>query len=552
MRAWVSKFLFLLLKARDYVFFSQASIIQKYIYKEVFQPFIVAFIFFVSLFLTSALRNNLGELFSKKIPIVHIAYFLFNIIIEQIPNAIPPVTLFASILAANRLSNDHELTALRAVGFSELRIYSIFFKIGIFLCAIYAIFCFFISPMQINKRRTFTEWLATYQSIAFLKPGSFFNKENSGGEQTDVYVVRKKGKILQDLYIHNWNIDMSKEGNITEWDDKPVNIGQSQTKQIIFARTGELIARKESSIKNETTENIEKNIYTLPPFLRNKSLFDLSFLFSISIDTNSKEKKFLRLEKGYMIEFKDEGTKGTSYSITDFRNGLLDFTLKPAPRGIGYISIAQIALSITQMYHFLTHIDKGGLIFDPSLMQGLGQGSKINYIELPSALRTKEIEKNIKEISSLSNVEVSKKYNFYIPANVKTSEERMRHIQWVLSITNDLAAHKIEFLYFLNRRISSTLGIILFTLIAFPLGVMNKRSGRGSSFVTALIIYAIYSSLALYENSQMYKKINLPILRAWLPDGVMLLMMCVILNLPKEGYTQLRLKFGIKLWNYFR
>ena len=500
----------------------------------------VALVFFVSLFLTSALRYTLGELFSKNISLIHIVYFIFNLIIEQIPFAIPIVSLFSGILASNRLSSDQELMALRAVGVSEFKIYGIFLKMGLFLFLILALFSFYISPLQIRQRRAISEWLATYQSVAFVKPGSFFNKSDSRGDHTDLYVVEKEKNTFKDIFLHHWLIDDSKVSLIDTWNDDKINVGQSQTKQIIFAKKGKLIAKpKDSSntnFKKELSKQIKFGSSHIPMELQKRDLFDLSYLSDLpNLEIDQKVQKYLRLENGYIIEINNN----KKYTLTSFHNGVLDFALNPPPKSLNYISITQQVLTLFELLKVYLYLDRGGLIFDPSFLAGLGSGPIHQYIELPKLNYLNEIEKNLDNLSKLSNFDIYKKYNFYIPINIENSESRLNHLKYIINVTKDIANHKTEFIYTFYRRICEALSVFIFLLIAYPLGTISKRSGRGSSFALALIVYVVYSSLVFYLSVQVPKNIYSPFILATSPILLVFICALIIIHLPQEGFTQL-------------
>ena len=111
--------------------FSFSKLLDRYILIEILRPFFIFLFFFFFIFITTALRDSLGDLIAKDFSLKYILLFFFSIIVEQLPIAIPIASLFAAILAANRLSNDLELIAMRSLGMSYARLYFSFLFSGI-------------------------------------------------------------------------------------------------------------------------------------------------------------------------------------------------------------------------------------------------------------------------------------------------------------------------------------------------------------------------------------------------------------------------------------
>ena len=280
--------------------FSFSKLLDRYILIEILRPFFIFLFFFIAIFITTALRDSLGDLIAKDISIKYILLFFFSIIVEQLPIAIPIASLFAAILAANRLSNDLELIAMRSLGMSYARLYFSFLFSGIILCFFMAGITFYFAPLQGRERNIISERLANYESIAFIKNGSFFNKLVGIGDHVDIYAKNKMDSIFQNIYIHKWNITRT----------------LSASRQIIFATKGELIERNHSSFrlgnipvnipapelkkeKNSSLFDITASSTAsgaangLAKSLRDKDIFDISFLSLVSkTKTNNKYLKY--------------------------------------------------------------------------------------------------------------------------------------------------------------------------------------------------------------------------------------------------------------------
>ena len=296
-----------------------------YIIREVLRPFAVTCFFFMAIFISTILREFLGDLIVKDISFFHILNFMGNALLERLPNTIPIISLFSALLASNRLSSDLELVAMRSVGISYLRIYCCFLVTGFFIVLIMAFLNFYVKPKKAYERRILSEWLHTYYSISFVSPGRFLNRWPKMGDQIDVYANSKEASILKKLYIHFWNIDSSLPSTVIQGNKSKYSVGFSRTQKIIFSKEGELIeVEKNRKIPLDLSAR-EGMPRELPKGLANRDLFDLTFVNVLKpLDHSANRKRYLRLKNGFLLNF---SKKRDQVEIVDFSNGWIDYSI---------------------------------------------------------------------------------------------------------------------------------------------------------------------------------------------------------------------------------
>ena len=520
--------------------FTFLKILDRYIIAEVLRLFFTALLFFISLFISVALRESLGNLLAKNIDTKIVLLFFISAIIEQLPVILPPATLFASLLAVRRLSNDQELIAMRSLGMGYGRIYRSFASLGLLLCLCMMLFSFYLAPLNAQYSRALIAGLHLYESLAFVRAGRFFNRPVWSGNHIDIYAKNRDASVLKKVYIHRWNMDPSQGSKTIPYRGKERRVGASQTLQIIFAEKGEVIQKpradpllieegtqsKEANKKgNEKAEQErvkpENKAVKLPEGLAGRDLTDLSFVSILpKIQDERDTQKYIRLEKGFMLQFDLERAK---IQTSNFRQGLMDYSLSAPPRTQGYFGISPHTFTLGQLIAVYYKFNRGGLVIDPFTVYGGREPRAQNYIEIPRKELLPLLKQNSLALSNLSTEEIYRKYGLYISAKENTPAKRQFHFNYLYKLGSHLLEKQPELLFLIHQRISLTFSILLFLLIAFPLGISSKRSGKGASFSLALFVYAFYSILDRALDLTFKKGELHPALAAWLPELALLI-----------------------------
>lgn len=179
------------------------STINKYIFLEVFNSFIVAFLFFFFIFVVNVLLLKAEDIFSKNVPFEDV----FLIILYSIPKymifTIPFGTLVGSLMAMGRLNADNEILALRASGISIFRIFLPILVLGFMLSIIAFAFNDYFVPLGNIHFKTLIKKITLSNPGIELEPYTIKKYENTSIITGDV-----KDNKISDIVI----IDLD-EGN---------------------------------------------------------------------------------------------------------------------------------------------------------------------------------------------------------------------------------------------------------------------------------------------------------------------------------------------------
>lgn len=463
------------------------KIIDIYIFKEILNPFLITLIFWTTLFIALVFKEIIGEILGKGIDTIKIIEYLIYLIGDKVTSTIPIACLFAGILSAGRLSSDSEITAMRAAGISYKYLYSVYLFFGFLSMLVVLVFYFYLGPISSKNKTDFEEWLKTYHSLSLIKSGKFMNKvdtETLGDYGLDMYAQYRDGSTLKNIQIRKWKNIIS---NSMEFSHS-IN---AKMIQIIQAEKGQILSRKK---KNGELEN------------------------------------FIRLENGYMIESDEKWTK---ISITDFRNGFMDFILPNLQKKIGKLDVKPENYTFFELFDFLSKLEKGEHKID---FESLTNNLNIKIDENTQGQRLPSI-KEMKQYIEINKIWLLQNLNNIDKPNGPTIEEYNRVAQTIFRyeiFLKDVEKTKRKFEIEIHKRLSIPVASLLFFYIAFPLGLVSRRSGKGMSFSIALFVFFFYYFLLTLGLSKAYDGLWHPIVGAWLADISLLILGNYIMALKTD------------------
>jgi len=480
------------------------TIVDRYIFREILPPFIVAVLFWTTIFMSLVLKDIAGELFGKGIEPTKILTYLSYLIIEKLTETIPMSCLFAGIMAAGRLSGDSEITALRSAGISFPRIYIVYIFTGFLMLLLVGWMNLYYGPINSRAREDFEDWLRNYHSLSLVKAGRFLGRASMDGiskKGQDIYTEGRDGNILQNVQIREWFNAMDRNSEMVAVRDTYLPIGFGYITQIVHARTGELLSRT---------------------------------------GADGKEEKFIRLRNGYIVELNQDQTE---YQTTNFENGFMDYLIPPPVKPLGRVNVRPDNYTIFELYEFLEKMEKGGNQIDVGALMGdipgapapgVGENGQTGMvITLPGLSEMQTMMFKLAVWITENHEKVGK------PGG-PTAEEFQQREQLVLQFQlflRDAGKTKKKFEVEIQKRYAMPVACLLFFFVSFPLGLVVKRSGKGMSFSLALVIFAIYYAFLYYGLGRADKGSMDPVLGAWLGNIVIGILGFWIMSTRTDGFS---------------
>lgn len=188
-------------------------LLDKYILKELFIPFVFGVAIFSTLFVASGLLFQIAKMIVKQgIPVFLVAKYFFAKVPSTILYAFPMATLLATLLAFGRLSSDNEVIALKASGISFPRIA----QPALLFALVVSIISILLSDQIVPK----TNFIANTTLQAEIRKHGRKNLNNltlysntSGGLSRSV-VVRRFDESTETMFgVNVWDSNEHNDGN---------------------------------------------------------------------------------------------------------------------------------------------------------------------------------------------------------------------------------------------------------------------------------------------------------------------------------------------------
>lgn len=177
----------------------------RYIYHELFMPFIFSISVVTFVLLMDYLIKEIDRLLGKGLSFFTIVEFIYLNMAWIIAMAVPMAVLVASIMAYGRLSEDNEIVAMRSSGISFLSILAPGFVFGVIIAVLMVLFQNNVLPNYNYRAKLLSRDIYQKKPGLTIEPGYFIDDM----EGYSLYVKDKNEKtgLLLDLTIYNKNID---------------------------------------------------------------------------------------------------------------------------------------------------------------------------------------------------------------------------------------------------------------------------------------------------------------------------------------------------------
>lgn len=423
-------------------FYMVIPILDRYILREIFSPFLVSLAFFTMVYMVLALQKMIGLFVGKGVDPFRLLDYFGYLLANTLPMTIPMACLMSGIMAAGRLSGDSEITAIRSAGVSFPRIYINFLAFGFVMALLVGYLNFYLSPENTRKMNEFNKWILAYNPLLAIAPGQF-----SGDKTQDLFEKRARTMYTEGM---NSNTGELKGVQIREWEiflegneyfhigGKMIPMGGSRIIQIINAAKGNLVEK---------------------------------------LGPDGEYEKSIRLKDGWILEWSDDRK---TFSITDFRNGEMDYNIpKGKEKKTLELNVKPETFSMPVLFQIRNNIESEGLEKIPGLetLQEMGVQIK-GLIGLKQMVEQMKIELAMGAANgTLTPDQMTQQYSVLT--------QLMALMQQGKKVLTDF---NVE----IHRRIAMPISCLIFFFISFPLGLVVKRSGKGMSFTLAVVFLMIY------------------------------------------------------------
>ena len=176
-------------------------LLRRYIIKELLSPFIFSLLVIIFILFVQFLLRAIDRFLGKGIDTFTILEYLFLNLAWIVALAIPMAVLIASLMAFGRLSEDNEITAMRAAGISFLKIIRPGLIFGTIVCLLLLYFNNFVLPEMNFRARILSGDIYRKRPVMSIDPGHFIGDLPNYG----MIIGGKTGEIMEDVRIFSKN-----------------------------------------------------------------------------------------------------------------------------------------------------------------------------------------------------------------------------------------------------------------------------------------------------------------------------------------------------------
>ena len=170
--------------------------IDKYVLKELLEPFLFGMAFFVAIWLIDLMMELINLVFSKGVPLTVVALFFIYTLPPTMVISFPMATLLANLVSFGRMSSDSEVTALKAGGYSFFRIVAPAMISGLFISGLTFLFNEKLVPVANEKfTKLFRREVTLKRPLPVIAENRFF--EAGTGRK---FFVRKFDPESKDMF----------------------------------------------------------------------------------------------------------------------------------------------------------------------------------------------------------------------------------------------------------------------------------------------------------------------------------------------------------------
>lgn len=393
----------------------------------------------------------IDDLMGKGLSVWVILELLMYVSAGIIPMALPLAILLSSLMTFGNLAEHNELTALKASGFSLLRIMRPLIIIVFLIASATFFFANYVIPAANLKWHTLIYDIQNKKIATILTPG-VYSKHFEGYA---IKIDSLNGNQCLGVTIH----DYTQPTQLRTVRAKEANVYKSVNGRFVFLnlKNGhileELDLQNPMYLPNNSISNPSDRPSRVSTFDQGVYKLDLE-----GLDLN-RSKEDLFTDKYEMLNVFQIDAAIDSIEIKKTR--LLDNFVRQSTLGF---------LSLNQNIEKSNHINNN----DPSLAAGAKE--KIGPISV------KQLSPNDKQLA----------YNLALSKIRRNQQQLDNQQQFLTTLDRETDLYWIEF----HRKFALTYAIIVLFFVGAPLGALIKKGGFGAPVVIAALIFMLYFILS--------------------------------------------------------
>ncbi|MBS1572632.1 MAG: LptF/LptG family permease [Bacteroidetes bacterium] len=439
------------------------KIIDRYIIKTFFGPFLFIFSVLFFIFIVNIIWIQLSQFMGKGLSYFEIIKLLFYLGVSVISLVMPLTILLASIMTFGELGERYELAALKAAGTSLTRTMMPLFFVAIFLSILLFFFSNNIIPDFQRKAKNMLYNIAATKPALNFTPGQFI-------DQIPGYLVKfdkvygENATELEGVFIHKKAYAFENQQSILAKKGRFVKAANKNFLKLELYN-GYIF---EDMVSNQNLSSRAKQPDQAIKFDTLVSHFDISEIIKKAIDDE-------KITDDYRFQTYNELDKTITTTIKDSR-----------------LSFKNINTDlISQTNNYIVYID-----------QTKSKDKIAPQFDLSKIQQKKKNEALLSAYQKLENLRL-------------TAEQKDSEIQPIVKYYSKVVMYQ-------QRIVAYSVTCVIFFLIGASLGSIIRKGGMGLPVIIAIVIFIIFYVLNLSVENIAWNGTVDPYLAAWLPNMLLL------------------------------
>lgn len=483
------------------------KIIDKYLIKAFFPPFIVAFGIALFVLVMQFLWVYIDEIMGKGLNLLDISELIFYLSMTMVPMALPIGVLISSVMVMGNLAERYELSSFKSAGVGLVRVMlPLVFAVGSV-----TLFSIFVSEKVIPWANL--KFYSRFYDIRKSKPTLTF-QEGIFNDEFEDYTMRIGKKSSDGKSLENVMIYSNKRYNTNQ-----INQSQSKKGEMFTTMDGQFIVMNlfEGMQFQETTSSssVQNKNY---PFVRIKfkswqKVFDLS-QFDKKKTGEGAFGGHQKMKNSYELlravdsvgrtepNIKADMARNVSEIFTPLKNS--NYTKKDTVQSVvksdstSKSNLNTNPIKVTDKSEKTTPNKSDIQVKMDSMSRARLAGTPYEKkdIAIASAIKIIKKDTSIKSLP-LNFYDLDKKMKPYELVAVMTTanskaENAMTAIQSALTQMRSMRDSQGRFLYEMNMKYSYALICLVFLFIGAPMGAIIQKGGFGMPILVAIVFFMIY------------------------------------------------------------
>lgn len=442
------------------------KILDKYIIKTFFSPFIFIFSVLFFLFIVNILWQKMAQIMGKGLSFLEISEFILYASASVIPMVLPLTILLAAIMAYGEFGERYELAAMKAAGISLTRIMAPLFVVTCLLSVILFTFQNKITPESQRKAKNMMYNISIARPALNFTSGQFINQIPGYAIKFD-NIYGENEELLEGIFIRK-------------------NSGVYDNQQSIIARKGKL-----GKAENPNFLKLELyNGYVYEDNLRNKNDVERKKQpnQSIKFDTMTYHFDISELTKKAMEQEQIED----DYTFNSY-SGIEKMVQKTKKED--NLSFQDMSSSLVSgSNYYLQEMDK--------------KDFKNQKITAQYNLNSIKKEEKINTLSAAySRIDMLK-------SDLESKQEQVQSI----------IKNRSKMILYQQRIVSYSITCVIFFMIGASLGSIIRKGGMGLPVVISIFIFLIFHTMNITVENLSWKGQLDPYIGAWLPNIILFIL----------------------------